>query len=108
MITGLGLLVCAGSLGLVLWAVLLRLFTDRAVPGWASTVVPIYFLGGVQLLCIGVIGEYLAKIYMEVKDRPRFIVDKVVGIPSGSQKADRLLEGAGARSARGSTEQLVR
>jgi hypothetical protein len=45
------------------------------MPGWASTVVPIYFLGGVQLLCLGVIGEYLAKIYMEVKARPRFIVD---------------------------------
>jgi hypothetical protein len=42
-------------------------------------VVPIYFLGGVQLLCIGVIGEYLAKIYLEVKARPRFVVDRVVG-----------------------------
>jgi hypothetical protein len=79
LITTLGLIVCAGSFALVLWALGIRLFTDQIVPGWASTVVPIYFLGGVQLLCIGVIGEYLAKIYLEVKARPRFVVDRVVG-----------------------------
>jgi hypothetical protein len=65
-----------------------RLFTDQLVPGWASTVVPIYFLGGVQLLCIGVIGEYLAKIYLEVKGRPRFVIERVIeGAPSGQQEA---------------------
>jgi glycosyltransferase involved in cell wall biosynthesis len=79
LITALGLLVCAGSFALVIWALSIRLFTDQVVPGWASTVVPIYFLGGVQLLCIGVIGEYLAKIYLEVKGRPRFVIERVVG-----------------------------
>ena len=79
LITTLGLLVCAGSFALVIWALSIRLFTDQVVPGWASTVVPIYFLGGVQLLCIGVIGEYLAKIYLEVKGRPRFVIERVVG-----------------------------
>jgi len=49
-------------------------FRGKAVPGWASTVIPIYFLGGVQLLCIGLLGEYLGKIFKEVKGRPRFIV----------------------------------
>lgn len=44
--------------------------------GWTSTVLPIYFLGGVQLLCIGLLGEYIAKIYKEVKQRPRFIIEK--------------------------------
>jgi len=44
--------------------------------GWASTVVPIYMLGGLQLLCIGIIGEYLGKIYKEVKRRPRYSVEK--------------------------------
>lgn len=47
----------------------------QTTPGWASTVIPIYFLGGIQLLCIGLIGEYVAKIYKEVKRRPRFIVE---------------------------------
>lgn len=47
----------------------------QTAPGWASTVIPIYFLGGIQLLCIGLIGEYVAKIYKEVKKRPRFIIE---------------------------------
>lgn len=46
--------------------------------GWTSTVLPIYFLGGIQLLCIGLIGEYVANIYKEIKRRPRFIVDQYI------------------------------
>ncbi len=78
MITKLGFLISLGSLAVGLWALGIRLMTDRAVPGWASTVTPIYFLGGVQLLSIGIIGEYLAKTYLESKRRPRFIIDKTV------------------------------
>jgi len=48
------------------------------VPGWASIMIPIFLMGGVQLLSIGVIGEYLAKIFIEVKRRPRFIIDTEV------------------------------
>ena len=55
------------------WAVM-----DRAIPGWTSTVLPIFFFGGVQILSLGVIGEYLGKIYSETKARPRFIIEKVV------------------------------
>jgi polyisoprenyl-phosphate glycosyltransferase len=77
-ITGLGVLVSVISALLGLWAVGVRLLTDVTVPGWASTVVPIYFLGGLQLLGIGVLGEYLSKIYMEVKKRPRYIIEKEV------------------------------
>ncbi|HXR51986.1 MAG TPA: glycosyltransferase family 2 protein, partial [Steroidobacteraceae bacterium] len=50
-----------------LWVLAVRIFTDRAVPGWASITLPIYALGGVQLLSLGVVGEYVAKIYLEVK-----------------------------------------
>ena len=46
--------------------------------GWASTVVPMYFLGGVQLLGLGVIGEYIGKIYLESKHRPRFHIEKII------------------------------
>jgi glycosyltransferase involved in cell wall biosynthesis len=88
LITALGLIVCTGSFALVLWALGIRLFTDQIVPGWASTVVPIYFLGGVQLLCIGVIGEYLAKIYLEVKARPRFVVERMAGRQAGNQDGE--------------------
>ena len=52
------------------------LFTDKALPGWASTVLPIYFIGGVQLLSIGVVGEYIGKIYTETKRRPRYFIEK--------------------------------
>ncbi len=77
MIAGLGVVVCVFSLAMVLWVIAIRLFTDRALPGWASTTVPIYLLGGVQLLCIGILGEYVAKIYSETKARPRFLIEKV-------------------------------
>jgi len=49
---------------------------DHVVPGWASTVLPMLFLGGMQLLSIGVLGEYVGKIYLETKRRPRFIIQK--------------------------------
>lgn len=79
MITGLGVLISLASFAVTVWAVWIRLFSDSAVPGWASTVVPMYLLGGVQLLCIGIIGEYLAKIYMETKRRPQFFVESYSG-----------------------------
>ena len=48
------------------------------IPGWASSVVPIYFLGGIQLLSIGILGEYVAKIYLETKQRPRYFIEKTI------------------------------
>jgi glycosyltransferase involved in cell wall biosynthesis len=71
----LGLLVFMTSSALGIWVLATRLLTDKAVPGWASTALPIYFLGGVQLLCLGVLGEYLGKIYVEVKKRPPFMIE---------------------------------
>ncbi len=75
-ITGLGFLVSIISLGITAWVLWVRLFTQDAIPGWASTVLPIYFISGIQLLCLGVIGEYLAKVYTETKQRPRYIIEK--------------------------------
>ena len=62
-------------IALVLGTVGAFLFSDQAIPGWASTVVPIYLIGGIQLLSLGVIGEYLGKIYTETKGRPRYFVE---------------------------------
>jgi dolichol-phosphate mannosyltransferase len=50
------------------------------VPGWASLQVSILFLSGIQLICLGIVGEYLARIYDEVKRRPKFVINRVVGI----------------------------
>jgi glycosyltransferase involved in cell wall biosynthesis len=76
-ITGAGLVIALISMGLSVWALWIRLF-GQAVPGWASSVVPIYFLGGLQLFATGLIGEYMAKTYLESKRRPRFFIEKTV------------------------------
>jgi len=88
-ITGIGVIISIGSFLVAAWALSIRLFTDASVPGWASTVVPMYFLGGVQLLCIGIIGEYMAKIYLETKRRPPFFVEETIG-KSSNTKPDSL------------------
>lgn len=75
-ITGIGVIISIGSFLVAAWALSIRLFTYESVPGWASTVVPMYFLGGVQLLCIGIIGEYIAKTYVETKRRPLFVIER--------------------------------
>jgi polyisoprenyl-phosphate glycosyltransferase len=77
-ITGVGVLVFLLSASMGAWILWVKLFTDRAVPGWASTLLPIYVLGGLQILCIGVLGEYLGKVYQETKARPRYIIEKHV------------------------------
>ncbi|HUV97550.1 MAG TPA: glycosyltransferase family 2 protein [Acidobacteriaceae bacterium] len=59
------------------WALAASL-SGRTVPGWASTVIPVYFLGGIQLLSLGIIGEYISKIYLETKRRPRFVIERRV------------------------------
>ena len=75
-ITLLGLVVALAAIASSVWVIWVREIKRVAVPGWASTVLPIYFLGGVQLIATGILGEYLAKIYMETKRRPRYIVDE--------------------------------
>lgn len=77
-ITIAGTLISFISFGIGTWALLLGLFSDRVLPGWASTVIPMYFMGGIQLLSLGIIGEYVSKIYLETKRRPRFIIEKRV------------------------------
>ncbi len=74
-ITGLGLVIALLSFIGVLWSVIVAI-AGAAVPGWASMTCIICFIGGVQLICLGVLGEYIGKIYMEVKGRPRYIISE--------------------------------
>jgi glycosyltransferase involved in cell wall biosynthesis len=74
-ITWFGLLVSLMSFIGVIWAVISNL-TGHTVTGWSSTLAIMCFLGGVQLVSLGVIGEYIGKIYMEVKHRPRYIISE--------------------------------
>lgn len=73
LITGFGMLLSLFSFLLILW-VLISYFTGRSVPGWSSTVLTTALLGGIQLISLGVIGEYIGKIYLETKRRPRYII----------------------------------
>ncbi len=63
-----------------------KLFTDKAILGWTSTIVSITFLGGMILMTLGVIGEYIGRIYDEVKQRPLYVVREMVGF---EQQSDR-------------------
>ncbi len=74
-IIALGTFVSMLSFIAVIWSITMQLL-GRTVSGWASTTSIIAFLGGVQLISIGIIGEYVGKIYMEVKHRPRFIISE--------------------------------
>ncbi len=64
------------SFFMAIYIFFIALFTEKALPGWASTVLPIYFLGGVQILSIGVVGEYIGKIYTETKRRPKYFIEE--------------------------------
>ena len=75
MITTAGILIAFLSFIGVIWAVVGALL-GKTVSGWASTVCIVCFMGGIQLLCLGVIGEYVGKIYMESKHRPRYIISE--------------------------------
>lgn len=75
MITTLGLLIFIVSIVMLIYF-LVRHFGGHTVQGWTSTVVSIWAIGGLQLLAIGVIGEYIGKIYLETKQRPKYIIEE--------------------------------
>ena len=75
MITSFGLLVAVLSFIGIIWAVVAT-FLGHTVAGWSSMICIVCFIGGIQMLCLGVIGEYIGKIYLETKHRPRYIISE--------------------------------
>lgn len=75
MITTLGAMISGVAFALIVYA-LVSYFCGDVVSGWASTLIATCFLGGIQLVCLGVIGEYVGKIYLETKARPRYIISE--------------------------------
>ncbi|MEW5822024.1 MAG: glycosyltransferase family 2 protein [Cyanobacteriota bacterium] len=76
-ITFFGFFTCLISILFGIWAIYLKII-GNVIPGWSSIVIPMYFLGGVQIMSLGIIGEYIGKVYKEVKKRPRFIIEKEI------------------------------
>lgn len=76
-ITSLGFIVFAISIGMLIFF-LYSYSTGRAVEGWTTIVISTWAIGGLQLLAIGVIGEYIGKIYLETKSRPKYIIEKFI------------------------------
>jgi glycosyltransferase involved in cell wall biosynthesis len=74
----LGIFIFALSLLMTIYVLVEKFFIGNTVPGWASTVIPIYLIGGLQILCLGVVGEYMGQIYKTLKNRPNFIVDEEI------------------------------
>jgi len=72
----------------ILWVLYIKIVTDKLVPGWASTLLPILTLGGLQLFFLGLIGEYLGRLYTEVKHRPLFIVREEYTHRYGEEKKE--------------------
>jgi len=77
-VTGIGLVVVAFCVGVLAWAIYVKFFTDTAVAGWTSVLIVVLLLGGMQLVGLGVIGQYVARIFEEAKQRPLYIVEESV------------------------------
>jgi dolichol-phosphate mannosyltransferase len=63
----------------IVYALFLRVFTSTWVEGWTALMIAVLFIGGVQLVCIGILGEYIGRIYNEIKNRPLYVVQEYVG-----------------------------
>ena len=73
-----GFVISGVGLIYAVYVIFVKLFTTKTVPGWASLMVAILFLGGVQLIAIGIIGEYIARIGQETKQRPLYIIKEII------------------------------
>ncbi len=72
-----GLILSVMAIVYMIYALYIGLFTDKAIEGWTSVIVSVLFIGGLQLLMLGIIGEYLGKLFLENKKRPTYIIDQM-------------------------------
>jgi glycosyltransferase involved in cell wall biosynthesis len=79
-----GFFISGLSVCLIMWA-LYEKYAGRTIPGWTSTVIPLFFIGGLNILFLGLIGEYIGKIYLEVKRRPLFVIKERLNITDDRQ-----------------------
>ncbi|MBM5570024.1 MULTISPECIES: glycosyltransferase family 2 protein [Deefgea] len=79
MSVGVGMISAVIALMGIAYALFLRVFTSTWVEGWTALMIAVLFIGGVQLVCIGILGEYIGRIYNEIKNRPLYVVQEYVG-----------------------------
>jgi glycosyltransferase involved in cell wall biosynthesis len=84
----LGFIVALSGLPYALWAIYVRLFTDTYVPGWAAIIVAVLVRGGIQLVSLGILGEYVGRIYQEVKRRPLYITRERFGFADQAEGSE--------------------
>lgn len=85
--TWIGFLASGLALLAITYALIMRIFTDNWVPGWTLTIIAVLFLGGIQLLIIGILGEYVGRIYDEVKQRPLYLIKEQLGFSTTAHSA---------------------
>jgi dolichol-phosphate mannosyltransferase len=73
----------------IFYALYLRVFTDIWVEGWTALMIAVLFIGGVLLICVGILGEYVGRIYNEIKERPLYVVQEYVGFNQNEPKMSR-------------------
>jgi hypothetical protein len=84
----LGLLAAAGGIGLGLVYLLLAIFSEIAVPGYASTIIAVLVLGGLQLLSLGIMGEYIGRLHLNINRKPQFTIRNLVESKTKSKLRD--------------------
>ena len=72
-----GFLLSFFSICYMFYAIYIGIFTDKAIPGWTSVIISTLFIGGLQLLILGIIGEYLGKLFIENKRRPCYVIEEM-------------------------------
>jgi len=90
--TWMGFLVSAVALVAITYALVLRLFTSNWVTGWTALFIAVLFVGGAQLLSLGVIGEYIGRVYDETKRRPLYLVEEAHGFDHALERVGRTAE----------------
>jgi dolichol-phosphate mannosyltransferase len=84
-----GMLCASLALLGIVYALVLRLFTNTWVEGWTALFIAILFIGGVELLSVGILGEYIGRIYHEIKNRPLYVVQEYLGFDNGGPAMSR-------------------
>jgi polyisoprenyl-phosphate glycosyltransferase len=91
-VTFLGLFTAALAMAGISYSLAVRIFTSHWVAGWATLILAVLFTGGVEMFCFGILGEYIGRIYTEIKQRPLFIVREMLELNAHAEDLRRLAE----------------